>query len=59
LSQFQQTLLDFKNSFTGTFMRKFAIKQSQSIPQHLNYVATLLCDLMVKHVRVARWFKVQ
>ena len=30
---------DFKNSVTGTFSRKFAIKQSLKIPPHLKRVA--------------------
>jgi len=37
----------FKNSFTVTLSRKFAIKRSLQIPPHLNGVATLPCEILM------------
>jgi len=45
LHKLRQILADFQNSFTITFSRKFAIKQSLNIPPHLKCVATLPCEI--------------
>jgi len=39
-------LTDFRNSFTDTFSRKFAIKLLIEIPSHLKCVATLPCEML-------------
>ena len=43
-----QMLNDFKNSFTGTLSGKFPIKWLLIIPPHLNCVATLPCETLMK-----------
>jgi len=43
----RQILTDYKNSFTGTLCRKFAIKWLLSIPPHLNSIATLPCETLM------------
>ena len=40
-------LTDFQNSFTVTFTRKFAMKRSLQIPQHLNGVTTQPCEILM------------
>jgi len=40
-------MIDFQNSFTVTLSRKFTIKPSFQIPQHLNGVATLPCEVLM------------
>jgi len=48
LSCLHLMLSDFnENTFNGTFSRQFTIKRSLKIPSHLNYVATLPCELLV------------
>jgi len=42
-----QILTDFRNSFTVTISRKFAIKRSLNIPPHLTRVATLPCEKLM------------
>jgi len=44
---FQRIRNIFKNSFTVTLIRKFAIKRSLQIPSHLNGIATLPCEILV------------
>jgi len=41
----RQILTDFKNSFTVTLCRKFAVRQLLNIPPHLYCVATLPCEI--------------
>jgi len=40
-------LADFKNSFTVTISRKFAMQHSLNTPPHLKRVATLPCEMFV------------
>jgi len=40
-------LIDFQNSFTDRFIRKFAAKSSLTIPPHLNCATTLPCEISV------------
>ena len=46
-SYLQQIFTDFKNSFTATICRKFAIKLPLKIPPHLKRVATLPCEILM------------
>jgi len=41
-------LTHFHSSFTDRFTSKFATKSSLTIPPHLNYVTTLLCEISEK-----------
>jgi len=45
--QLRQILADFQNSFTVTFSRKFAIKQSLNIPPDFKRVAALPCEIFM------------
>ena len=38
-------LTDFQNSFTSTLSGKFATNSYLNIPPHLQYVATLPCEI--------------
>jgi len=38
-------LTDFQNYFTGRLTDKFATKSYLNIPPHLEYVATLPCEI--------------
>ena len=38
-------LTDFQNSFTDRLTGKFATNEYLNIPPHLNYVATLPCEI--------------
>jgi len=40
-----QLLTDFQNFFTAAFCDKFVVKWLLNIPPHLNYVATLPCEI--------------
>jgi len=40
-------LADFKNSFTVTISRKFAMQHSLNMPPHLKHVATLPCEMFM------------
>ena len=40
-------LTDFQNSFTGTLNGKFATHPCLNITPHLNYAATLPCEMSV------------
>ena len=40
-------LADFKNSFTVTISRKFAMQHSLNIPPHSKRVATLPCEMFM------------
>ena len=46
-SYLRQIFTDFKNSFTATICRKFAIKLPLKIPPHLKRVATLPCEILM------------
>jgi len=45
-------LTDFQNSFTGTLNGKFATNPCLNITPHLNYAATLPCEMSVYKMTV-------
>jgi len=47
-------LVDFKNSFTVGFSKELTIKYLSFSPPHLNYVATLPCEIYKK---IKKWRK--
>jgi len=44
---FRKILTDFKTFFTVTLCTKVAVTRLLIIPPHLNYVATLLCEVQI------------
>jgi len=44
-----------QNFFTGRFSRKFAMQLWWRLPSHLNYVATLHCQIRKLKITVSKW----
>jgi len=51
-----QILAEFKNSFTGTLSRKFAVKPSLKNITHLKHIASLLYAILMSENRVSCTF---
>jgi len=47
-----QLLIDFRNSFTGTHCRQFAVTWLLNIPPHLKCVFTLHCEISMKYAYI-------
>jgi len=53
----RQLLIDFQNSFTGTFCRQFAITRLLYISPQCNCVPTLPCEISIKYAYITTFWQ--